>query len=106
MNPDRLHKSTKGIYKTMPNTEPMSSLNKKLKSADPEIQKYAIELAKENSKLQRQIGKCQAEIVSLRNRIKVLEDEFKTKDKWEKERMGGDIKIEPSGNHKKISFKL
>jgi len=50
-------------------------LSAKLKVCDPQIQNYIIALRKENLKLQKQIAKHQAENVTLKNRIKVLEKE-------------------------------
>jgi len=50
-------------------------LSAKLKACDPEIQNYVIALDQENLKLQKQIAKHQAENVTLKNRIYLLEKE-------------------------------
>jgi hypothetical protein len=87
--PNRHQKITKGIPKTTIDIDPMSSLRMKLKAADPEIQNYVLALEKKNLKLQRQIGKHQAENVTLNNRIRVLEEDLKKRNETE----GGEIKF-------------
>jgi len=47
----------------------------KLKACDPEIQRYVSALEAENLKLNKQIAKYRAQETSLRNQIKILEDE-------------------------------
>jgi len=56
-------------------TDTSPDLSVKLKACDSEIKNYVIALEQENLKLQKQIAKHQAENVTLKNRIKVLEEE-------------------------------
>jgi hypothetical protein len=84
---NRHQKIAKAVPKTITDTDTMSSLRTKLRVADPKIQSYVIALEKENLKLQRQIGKHQAENVTLNNRIKALEEYFEKK----KDQKGGEI---------------
>lgn len=74
-SPKLTKKIANAVSETPTNTDPLSSLRIKLKSADSEIRNYAVALEKENLKLQKQIAKLQAENVSLNNRVKVLEEE-------------------------------
>ena len=55
------------------------SLDQKLKALDPQVKKYISELAKQNTRLEMQIAKCQAKQVSLNSRIKALERQWKLK---------------------------
>lgn len=64
-----------GRLKATGNANPMSSLRSKLKVADPEIQHYVEALEAENLKLQRQVGKMQAENTSLNNRMTILKED-------------------------------
>lgn len=50
-------------------------ITNQLKSCNKEIQNYVVEIEKINLKLHRQIAKYQAENLSLKNKIKVLEEE-------------------------------
>jgi hypothetical protein len=56
-------------------TDASPDLSTKLKACNHEIQNYVIALERENLKLQKQIAKHQAENVTFKNRIKVLEEE-------------------------------
>jgi len=67
-------KFAKSKYKTVHDADPMSSLIAKLKAVDPEIQHYVMALETENLKLQRHIGKMQAENTGLNNRITILQE--------------------------------
>ena len=90
----------KAVPKTITDTDPMSSLKTKLKAADPKIQSYVLALENENLKLQRQIGKHQAENLTLNNRIKALEEDLEKKNDQE----AGEIKLnvkDPHRVHKK-----
>jgi chromosome segregation ATPase len=73
--------SSKKIPSTKPqtrkNSDAMSSLHTKLKSADPEIQHYLSALEKKNFKLEEQISKLQAENTSLNNRIIITQNNLK-----------------------------
>lgn len=69
--------STESKQNTLKEASTMSSLRRKLKEADPEIQHYVAALEKENLKLHKQIAKLQAENVSLHSRITVLEEQAK-----------------------------
>jgi predicted nucleic acid-binding Zn-ribbon protein len=63
-----------GKSKTLDEASAMSSLRAKLKLVDSEIQHYVTALEAENLKFQKQIGKLQAENVTLNSRITVLEE--------------------------------
>ena len=54
------------------NTDPLSSLRDKLKTADLEIQNYVTALEAHNFKLTKEIAKFQVENVTLKNRVKSL----------------------------------
>ena len=56
--------------KTVDESNPLASLHSKIKKADPEIQRFIVALNKLNLKLQREVAKYQADIVSLRNQMK------------------------------------
>lgn len=60
--------------KTISNSDSLSSLRIKLKTADPEIQHYVFALEEENLKLHKKIGNLQADNVSLNNRITILKE--------------------------------
>jgi hypothetical protein len=107
MNSNRPHKSTKGVIKTMVNTKVTPLARKKFNIKKPK--KDSLELKKVNLKLHKQILKYQAEIISLRNEIRAIKENSKAKDKWEKEREGGDLDIKTvsdSSGHKKLLIKL
>ena len=74
-----MKKTIKEVSKTKMQTfqeaHPMSSLRKKLKKCDSEIQNYVFALEMKNLKLQKQIANLQAENVTLNNRIKILAKE-------------------------------
>lgn len=67
-------KMFKAVVKTINKTNPPSSLEKKLKTTDPEIQHYVVALKAENLKCTKKIAKLQAENITLNSRITVLED--------------------------------
>lgn len=73
--PKRNPKITDTILETTEDTDPMSSLRSKLKTAAPEIQNYVTALEKENFKLVAQIAKLQAENVTLNNMVKAIREE-------------------------------
>jgi len=98
---NRHQKIAKAVPKTITDTDPMSLLRTKLKAADPEIQSYVIALEKENLKLQRQIGKHQAENVTLNNRIKALEEDLEKKNDQGGEEIILNVVKAPHRVHKK-----
>ncbi len=51
--------------------DPLSDLNIKLKTCDPEVQHFVAALKKENLKLHQKIGRLQADIVSHNSKNKV-----------------------------------
>jgi hypothetical protein len=72
--PKRSKKPVPGISQTADNTDPVASLKMKLKTADPEIQHYVVALEAENLKFARQVGKLQAENMTLNNRITAIKE--------------------------------
>ena len=72
-SPKSSKKTSKSATETVNNTDPMESLEAKLKAAHPEIQQYVAALTAENQNLLRKYLKCEAEKVTLQNRIVILE---------------------------------
>jgi len=70
------NKISSTIPKTLNKTNSTSSLETKLKATDPEIQHYVTALTSENAKLVRKYTKCEAEKVTLKNRIIILEHDL------------------------------
>jgi septal ring factor EnvC (AmiA/AmiB activator) len=62
---------------TFAKSESIRSINKKLKSCDPEIKNYVRYLKKENAKLHRKLAKMEVENLTLKNRVVALEIERK-----------------------------
>lgn len=62
--------------KTVKKTDLLTSVKKKLKSCDLEIQNYVAALEKENFKLHKKLATLQVENVSLNNRIKAFNGEI------------------------------
>jgi predicted nuclease with TOPRIM domain len=61
--------------KTPKKSDPLTSVRKKLKLCDPEIQNYVEALEKENVKLHKEIAKLKVENMSLNNRVKATIEE-------------------------------
>ncbi|MCX5808206.1 MAG: hypothetical protein NTX36_02330 [Proteobacteria bacterium] len=72
-------KSNRSISKTINNT--VESIDDTLKTCDPEIQHYIAALTAENEKLVRKNAKCEAEKITLQNRIKLLDEQIEEEKK-------------------------
>ncbi len=71
-SPKRNPKIPKTITKTINKSDPLFSLKKKLAVCELEVKNYVRALEAENFKLADQVGKLQAENMTLNNRVKSL----------------------------------
>jgi hypothetical protein len=75
-SPKSTKKTSNGIASAFNNTKPDESLDAKLNSADTEIQQYVVALTSENLKFQKKMAKCEAEKITLQNRIVILKQDL------------------------------